>query len=159
MYHLAEAYLLAALVCLTAVYLGALLFGTGGVAPLVVRTLGEETAGPVLRAYWPRFHGFAVVCGTLITLLVAVGSVFSAVPSVYALLVVVLCGLMTSCFLVGWRLIPAINSARDRGAHDVFQRLHRWDVFLVGLGIMLTAMVIVALVYVLPGQFTFWPPT
>ena len=48
MYHLTEAYLLAALICATAAYLGALLFGAGGVAPLTIRILGEEAAGPLL---------------------------------------------------------------------------------------------------------------
>ena len=157
MYHLTEAYLLASLICLTAAYLGALLFGAGGVAPLVVRTLGEEAAGPLLRAYWPRFHGFAVGVGTLIMLCIAVGSVFSAVPSLYSLLVVMLCALMTACFLIGWRLIPAINRARDTGAAEEFARLHKLDVMLVGIGMLLTVLVIAALVYVLPGQFTFWP--
>ena len=157
MYHLTEAYLLAFLICLTAAYLGALLFGSGAVAPLVVRTLGEEVAGPLLRAYWPRFHGFAVGAGTVIMLCVAVGSAFSAVPGVYSLLVVLLCALMTACFLIGWRLIPAINAARDSGATAEFARLHRLDVMLVGLGMLLTTLVIASLVYVLPGQFTFWP--
>ena len=157
MYHLTEAYLLASLICATAAYLGALLFGAGGVAPLVVRTLGEDAAGPLLRAFWPRFHGFAVAAGTVIMLCVAVGSVFSAVPSLYALLVVSLCALMTVCFLIGWRLIPAINSARDSGAAAAFARLHRLDVALVGAGMLLALLVIALLVYVLPGQFTFWP--
>ncbi len=157
MYHLTEAYLLASLICATAAYLGALLFGAGGIAPLIVRTLGEEGAGPLLRAYWPKFHGFAVGAGTVITLCVAVGSAFSAVPSLYALLVVLLCALMTACFLIGWRLIPAINAARDAGAAAEFARLHRLDVTLVGVGMLLALLVIAALVYVLPGQFTFWP--
>ena len=157
MYHLTEAYLMAGLICLIAAYLGALIFGTGAVAPLMVRTLGESGAAPLLRAYWPRFHGFAVGAGTLIMLCIAVGSVFSAVPVMYSLLVVMLCALMTACFLLGWRLIPAINAARDSGAEAEFSRLHRLDVMLVGLGMLLALLVIAALVYVLPGQFTFWP--
>jgi len=159
MYHLTEAYLMALLICLTAAYLGALVFGAGVVAPLVVRTLGEQVGGPLLRAYWPRYHGFAVAAGTLIVLTTALGSAFSAVPSVYALLVVTLSGLMTLCFLAGWRLIPAINQARDEGNHASFVRLHRFDVMLVASGMLLALAVLTALVYVLPGQFTFWPST
>lgn len=157
MYHLTEAYLLAGLICAAAAYLGALLFGAGVVAPLMVRTLGEAAAAPLLRAYWPSFHGFAVGAGTLIMLCVALGSAFSAVPILYSLLVVMLSALMTVCFLLGWRLIPAINAARDAGAEADFSRLHRLDVILVGLGMLLALLVIAALVYVLPGQFTFWP--
>ena len=157
MYHLTEAYLMASLICLTAGYLGALVFGSGVVAPLVVRTLGEQTGGRLLRAYWPRYHGFAVVAGTLIMLFTAFGSAFSAVPSVYALLVVSLSGLMTLCFLAGWRLIPAINRARDEDNQAAFVRLHRLDVVLVTCGMLFALAVVVALVYVLPGQFTFWP--
>jgi hypothetical protein len=122
-----------------------------------VRSLGEDMAAPLLRSYWPRFHAFAVGCGALIMLCVAVGSAFSAVPSLYALLVVLLCALMTACFLVGWRLIPVINAARDAGRQAEFDRLHRLDVLLVALGMLLALIVIAALVYVLPGQFTFWP--
>ena len=157
MYHLTEAYLMAGLISLIAAYLGALVFGSGAVAPLVVRVLGETAAAPLLRAYWPRFHGFAVLSGTAFTLLLAVGSGWSAVPGIYASLVIALAGLMTIVFFVAQRLIPAINAARERGAMQRFNALHRLSVILVASGMLLAAALLAALIYVLPGQFTFWP--
>ena len=157
MYHLAEAYLMAAFICLIAAYLGALLFGAGVLAPLSIRVLGETAAAPLLRAYWPRYHGFAVYAGVAITLAASFGLGYSAVPLGYWSLVVAIAAAMTLCFFVGWRLIPAINEARDGNAQARFERLHRMDVMLVGVGLLLGVLLVLALVYVLPGQFTFWP--
>ena len=146
MYHLSEAYLMAAYISLLAAYLGALMFGTGAIAPLAVRLLPEDAGATLLRAYWPRFHKFAVIAGLGFTLVAAAGAGFSA-----------LAGLMTLCFYTGLRIIPAVNSARDAGNEARFNRLHRLDVVLVSTGMLTGLTLLVALVYVLPGQFTFWP--
>lgn len=61
MYPLTEACLITSLICLTAGYLGALVFGSGVVALLVVRMPGEQVGGLLLRAYWPCYRGFHVV--------------------------------------------------------------------------------------------------
>jgi succinate dehydrogenase/fumarate reductase cytochrome b subunit len=86
MYHLSEAYPMAAYICLLAACLGALIFGTGAVASLAVRLLPE-----------------------------------------------------------------------DAGNEKRFNRLHRLDVALVSTGMLTGLLLLIALVYVLPGQFTFWP--
>jgi len=157
MYHLFEAYLMAAYISLLAAYLGALMFGTGAVAPLAVRLLPEDAGATLLRAYWPRFHKFAVIAGLGFTLLAAAGAGFSALPVAYVSLLVALAGLMTLCFYTGLRVIPAVNSARDAGNEARFNRLHRLDVMLVSTGLLTGLLLLIALVYVLPGQFTFWP--
>ena len=157
MYHLMEAYLLATYLCLLAAYLGALLFGSSVVAPLIIRVLGVDASGPVLRAYWPAYHRFAVIAGLLFTVVAAATLPSSALPLVYTSLVVALAGLMTALFFLGLQLIPAINQARDRGADTLFRRYHRLDVAFVGLGLFVGLLLLVSIVYVLPGQFTFWP--
>ena len=54
-------------------------------------------------------------------------------------------------------LIPPINHAKDTGDIQTFDRLHRRNVGLVSAGMLNTLLLLIALVYVLPGQFTFWP--
>ena len=157
MYHLSEAYLMASYISLLAIYLGALIFGTAVVAPIAVGTLEENSAGVFLRRYWVVYHRFAVFGGLFFAVIAAIGSTVSAVPSRYALLLVSLAGLMTVLFYSAMRLIPSINHARDAAEDDTFDRLHRLNVSLVGLGMLTAIALLAALIYVLPGQFTFWP--
>ena len=157
MYHLSEAYLMASYIALLAVYLGALVFGTAAVAPIAVGTLAADSAGMFLRRYWVTYHRFAVTGGLFFASSAAIGSTVSAVPSRYALLLVSLAGLMTILFFVAMRLIPSINEARDNADNETFNRLHRINVSLVSLGMLTAIALLVALIYVLPGQFTFWP--
>ena len=64
---------------------------------------------------------------------------------------------MTLSFYVGLHLIPAINLARDMDDEPQFSRLHKLDVILVAVGLSAALALLVGLVYVLRGQFTFWP--
>ena len=157
MYHLSEAYLMATYICLLASYLGALLFGTAVVAPIAVGSLSETQAGAFLRRYWVIYHRIAVIGGLLFAGAAALGSTVSAVPAPYALLIVCLTGLMTLCFYVAMTLIPSINHAKDAGDTQTFARLHHRNVSLVSFCMLTTLVLLIALVYVLPGQFTFWP--
>jgi len=157
MYHLTEAYLMATYICLLAIYLGALVFGTAVVAPVVVTSLDESAAALFLRRYWVAYHRFAVIGGLIFAIIAALGSTASAVPPRYSFLLVCLAGLMTICFYVAMALISPINNARDAGDDQRFNRLHRLNVTLVSLGMIVSALLLAALVYVLPGQFTFWP--
>ncbi|XOV83986.1 MAG: hypothetical protein ACFHXK_02490 [bacterium] len=159
MYHLAEAYLMAGYICLLAAYLGALMFGAGAIAPLVVKTLAADHSASLLRRFWLQYHRFAVVGGAFFTLVCAVGSFFSAVPLVYSTVMLAISGVMTLSFYVGLHLIPAINLARDMSDEPQFARLHRLDVILVAVGLLAALVLLIGLVYVLPGQFTFWPIT
>ena len=140
-----------------AVYLGALVFGTAAVAPIAVGSLTEQQAGFFLRRYWVAYHRFAVFGGLLFATVAAGASAFSAIPPRYSLLLVSLAGLMTICFFVAMRMIEPINRARDAGDAEMFNRLHRYNVGLVSIGMLTTMILLGALVYVLPGQFTFWP--
>ena len=157
MYHLSEAYLMASYISLLAIYLGALIFGTAAVAPIAVGTLEENSAGIFLRRYWVVYHRFAVFGGLFFAGTAAIGSTVSAVPSRYALLVVSLASLMTILFYSAMSLIPSINFARDASDDGTFNRLHRLNVSLVSFGMLTAIALLAALIYVLPGQFTFWP--
>lgn len=157
MYHLTEAYLMAAYISTLAAYWGALIFGTAVVAPIAVTRLDEAPAASFLRRYWLVYHRFAVLGGFLLTAVAALAAGFSAVPIVYGLLCVSIGALMTVIFYVALTLIPKINLARDRRESKRFDRLHRMDVGLVGLGILTGLILMLAVIYVLPGQFTFWP--
>ena len=102
------------------------------------------------------YHRIAVLGGLLFAGTAALGSTVSAVPARYALLIVCLAGLMTLCFYVAMTLIPSINHARDTDDHQTL--IVCIDVTsTVGAGILTNMALLVALVYVLPGQFTFWP--
>ena len=157
MYHLAEAYLMAGYICLLAAYFGALVFGAAAIAPLAVTTLPADQSAVLLRRFWPRYHQFAVIGGVFFTVICEVGSFFSAVPLVYSTVLLAIAGVMTLSFYVGLHLIPAINLARDMDDEPQFSRLHKLDVILVAVGLSAALALLVGLVYVLPGQFTFWP--
>ena len=157
MYHLTEAYLLASYITLLGAYFGALLLGTGLVPSLVFQTLDEANSARFLRAYWLRFHQAMVIGGLVFTIIASLAAGATAIPIQYALLVVALLGLMTICAYIALRLIPQINAARDRGDEAAFSTLHRADIVMVALVMLLCLGILAALIYVLPGQFTFWP--
>lgn len=157
MYHLTEAYLMATYICFLAMYLGALIFGTAVVAPIAVTTLDEPSPGIFLRRYWVAYHRFAVIGGLVFAVIAAVASTVSAIPVRYSWLLVSLASLMTLCFYLALTLIPRINQAKDAADEASFSVLHRRNVTLVSLGMIVAMLLIAALVYVLPGQFTFWP--
>ena len=157
MYHLSEAYLMSVVICCLSALLGALVFGAGSVAPTAVRLLDQQNCALFLRAYWPTYHRLATNSGLIMTAIMGVGSVFSAIPLLYVTIILALSSAMTLCFWGGLQIIPAINRARDDGDEKRFDRLHKFDLCLVGIGLLLLLSVITGLVYVLPGQFTFWP--
>lgn len=157
MYHLSEAYLMAAFIVTLAAYFGALIFGAAAVAPTAVRILDEQSCAVFLRSYWLTYHRLAAGGGFLLALILAVGSIFSAVPLIYVTFMLALISAMALCFWIGLQLIPSINAARDAGDMAGFNSLHRLDVALIGAGLLLAFSLLVGLIYVLPGQFTFWP--
>lgn len=157
MYHLTEAYLMATYITCLAAYWGALVFGTAVVAPIAVTRLEQAQAASFLRRYWLVYHRFAVLGGIVLTAIAAATAGYSALPMVYVLFCVSIGSLMTVSFYVALTLIPKINLARDQGETARFNRLHRLDVSLVGLGIIAGLILTAAVIYVLPGQFTFWP--
>jgi hypothetical protein len=99
---------------------GAMLFFGAIVAPTAFRTLGEQGAGPFVRALFPKYYlVFAVTSGSGAVAAFAAGAPVSA----FGLL------LVAAGFLYGYGLLmPAINKARDSGLTADFDRLHRRSV-------------------------------
>ena len=93
--------------------LGIMLFSSALLAPLIFAKLSPEAAGPLLRAFWPRYYA---VNGAL-----AVLAALVAVQGYVALLAASVAVMMGVSLLA----TPALNRARDEGRHAAFSFGHR----------------------------------
>jgi len=128
------------LIALTA-WVGAILFFSFGVAPIIFRVLGAESAAKFVRALFPRYYAWGVisaavampclVCGPL-----AYPGLRGPMVGVQALMILIDLGVMIYC---GHSLTPAINAARDAGPEQAgrFDRLHRRSVRLNGVALLI----------------------
>ena len=121
-------------------WIGAIIFQSAVVAPLVFRTLNADAAGRFLRALFPRFFRFGLLCGSAFlgaVLLMVAGSGWDE-PAVLLLAAAVT---MIACQFAALALVPAINAARDAGSAGTqrFRRLHGLSVLLI-LVILVTAV-------------------
>jgi hypothetical protein len=100
--------------------IGAMLFFGAIVAPTAFRTLGEQGAGPFVRALFPKYYlVFAMTSAAGAVAAFAAGAPVSAIGLL----------LVAAGFLYGYGLLmPAINKARDSGLTADFDRLHRRSV-------------------------------
>ena len=104
---------------------GIIIFQSVVVAPLVFSQLKDGSAGPFLRALFPRFF----LALTLLAALIVVNSIVVQQPASAVLsATAVLAG------VIAYLLIPATNRARDQGRSSAFKRLHLASVLLM-LGI------------------------
>ena len=140
MYHLSEAYLMAGYICLLAAFLGALTSGAS--------LAGTSSIG---------LHRFAVISSLSLAMVCAVGSIFSAVPLMYAALMVGIAALMCACFYVALMLRRDMLLLQRAGTAASFVRSRASLKLAFGMGLACGIVLLVGLVYVLPGQFTFWP--
>ena len=133
-------------VALTA-WVGAILFFSFGVAPLVFRVLGEQVGGKFVRALFPRYYLWGAIAGAIaLPAFVAGPLCFQEFrgPMVAVQASVILAGIMIMLY-GGNSLTPAINAARDAGAarERRFDQLHRRAVRLnalvlaIGLGLLI----------------------
>ena len=126
---------------LAAATVGAMLFFGAVVAPAAFRTLGEQGAGPLVRALFPKYYLVLAVTSAV----AAVAALFASVWISALVLALVACG-----FVYGLRiLMPQINRARDSGATTDFERLHRRSVRLN----MIQLAALVATLAGIPGGF------
>ena len=127
-------------------WVGAILFFSFGVAPIIFRVLGAEMAARFVRALFPRYYAWnataagvalpALACGPL-----AVPELRGPGVGVQAALLGAVLGIMLYC---GNVLTPSINAARDAGPEQSsrFDRLHQRSVnlnavaLLIGLGLL-----------------------
>lgn len=152
MYHLTEAYLLAAFISTLAAVWGAQLVAISAVPKLLRSTLDPEPHAQTMHAYWPGLFKLAMIWGLLATLVIGCSVPFSAIPNIYGLLLTAIAGLMTLCYYGAW-LIGQRGHTDDKPS----ARLPGPQAWCVVAGLGTGLVLIVALVYVLPGQFTFWP--
>ena len=128
-------------------WVGAILFVSFGVAPIIFRVLDAEAAAKFVRALFPRYYAWgagataialpALVCGALAyPELRGVGIGVQALLLVAGLLIMLYCGNS---------LTTAINAARDAGPAEVarFHRLHRRSVWLNGVALVLGLVLLV----------------
>ena len=113
--------------------LGAMLFFSACVAPLVFMRLQPDIAGRFIRALFPWYYGFGFIGSSLSALLCV-----RTAPGAAGLAFATALG-----FLVARQaLMPAINAARDASMADAaaarrFERLHRASVAVNLLQVML----------------------
>ena len=100
--------------------------------------------------HWRSVHKLAVIGGLAFTAVCALASGKTALPNAYALMLVSLSGLMSITFYVSLQTLPTLSESPDG-------KLKFSNIILVFTGILTGIVLIAALVYVLPGQFTFWP--
>ena len=139
-----------------AAWVGAVLFVSFGVAPIIFRVLGAEAAAQFVRALFPRYYAWgvgstaialpALICGPL-----AYPELRGVNVGVQAALIVAGLLIMLYC---GNSLTPAINTARDAGpsAAARFDRLHRRSVWLNGVALLLGLGLLVGLAIRRPVQ-------
>jgi len=131
-----------------AAWVGAILFFSFGVAPIIFRVLGAESAAKFVRALFPRYYAWGVV-STAIALPALVCGPLSypelrgAMVGGQAVLLIVGLGIMLYC---GNTLTPAINAARDSGPDQAprFDRLHKRSVRLNAVALLIGLTLIVA---------------
>jgi len=107
-----------------AALLGGMLFFGAVMTPLVFSQLPPETAGPFIRAAFPRYYLFMVIASAL----AALGLLIRGNPW-YALAAVMITG-VTLWLWIEW--LPHLNALRDAGNQDEFARGHRLSVWVNG---------------------------
>ncbi len=127
-------------------WIGAILFFSFGVAPIIFKVLPAESAARFVRVLFPRYYAWGAMCGA-IALPAYLGAPLSFQefrgPSVALQALLILAGTLLM-FYCGQSLTPAINAARDAGLDGKprFDRLHRRSVrlngavLLIGLGLI-----------------------
>ncbi len=127
-------------ICGAAGLLGAMLFFSAVIAPLIFTRLPADEAGRLIRAIFPWYYLVILLMSAVAALAIAGGRPIEAL-----LLAVVFLG----AAIARQRLMPAINAASDairdgnEAAQPTFQRLHRLSVW-INAGQMIALAVVLA---------------
>jgi hypothetical protein len=129
-------------------WVGSVAFFSFGVAPIIFKVLGPESAAKFVRALFPRYYTWgatsaaialpAVVCGPL-----TYPELRGPAILVQAAFVAIGALIMLYC---GNALTPAINAARDAGPEQDgrFKSLHKRSVVLNGVALLIGAGLLVS---------------
>jgi hypothetical protein len=125
---------------------GSILFFSFGVAPILFGVLGPESGARFVRALFPRYYAWGVVCCAIALPAMVCGPL--SFPELRGPMVGVQAGSIAACLVIllfcGNTLTPRINAARDEGPSSAtrFDRLHRNSVRLnavvlvIGIGLL-----------------------
>jgi uncharacterized membrane protein len=120
---------------------GSILFFSFGVAPIIFRVLSPEQGAKFVRALFPRYYAWAVICCAIALPALVCGVL--AFPELRGPMVGVQASVIAVCLGIslysGNSLTPAINAARDAGPDSAerFDRLHQRSVWLNGVVLLL----------------------
>ena len=120
------------------VLLGGMVFFAAITAPTVFARLPPETAGPFIRALFPRYYGFIVAMSALAAIgLMLRGTMVTA-------LVAVAIAAATLFLWLDW--MPHLNALRDAGDQAGFARGHRLSVWVNGVEMVVAFWVLVGVI-------------
>jgi uncharacterized membrane protein len=131
-----------------AAWVGSILFFSFAVAPVIFRVLGAEAGGRFVRALFPRYYAWGVVCGSVaLPAFIAAPLAFPEYKGYWVGLqaMLIVAGILIFLYC-GNSLTPAINAARDEGpaGAERFNRLHKRSVRLNAVALLLGIVLIVA---------------
>ena len=137
--------LVSALNIACALWVGAILFQSAIVAPVVFKTLDEQGARAFLRAVFPRLFTLGIVCGVVMVACAAVLGQAHGFAS-WRLVILAMSGTMLVLGIIARLQVTSINAARDAGEAGKarFAALHRVNVALTVL-VLLTGLAVLAL--------------
>jgi hypothetical protein len=144
---------MALFICLLSSYLGALIFSVAAVPNMLSGRSTSSISKPNLTFFWRRTHKLAVLGGLAFTITAAFASIDTALPKTYALMLVSLAALMSILFFTSFLILPDAN---QESVASLIDEIGVLNMVLIISGIVIGILLIAALVYVLPGQFTFW---
>jgi multisubunit Na+/H+ antiporter MnhB subunit len=134
-----------------AAWLGAILFVSFGLAPIIFKVLDGPNAAKFVRAMFPRYYVWGATAGA-IALPAVLGGPLAFPADLRGPIVGLQAGLILAGILImlycGNSLTPAINAARDRGPDQAahFSQLHRRSVWLNGLAMLICVALVVLFV-------------
>lgn len=120
----------------TALLFGGMVLYSFGFAAFVLNALPPETAGPLIRRAFPHFYLFVLASSAVAA---AIALAFDPVSSA------ILVAISVTTILARQVLMPAINTATDKGAKTRFKILHSLSVVITLAHIGGAAVVLVRL--------------
>lgn len=129
-----------------AIWVGAIVFQSFFVAPVLFRHVEGPVASRFLRALFPKFYWLGLGCGAVMLV-----GILALAPAGRLLAAA---GLMVAAEALSLWLVPRINAARDTGAAGaaLFRRLHALS---VGLTLLVLALGLWVLATLARGPGTF----
>lgn len=118
--------------------LGAIVFQSAYVAPVVFTVLDEAAASRFLRSLFPRFFKLGIACGAILLVVLVAAGVTGGFGAPLPILIAI-AATVTVLDAAALGLVPAINAARDRGEAGAarFRFLHRLSVLATVLVLLL----------------------